>query len=53
MQMTIALLKEKYGSYEGYIREACGLSEQEIKAIRNLLIVPIRFEEKQLYRARL
>lgn len=52
--MLIALkqLKEKYGSFEGYVRDTCGVSDEEIKAVRELMIVPIRFEERQLYRGK-
>lgn len=52
MVIMIKQLKEKYGSFEGYVREACGLTDTEIDAIRELMVVPIRFEERQLYRGR-
>lgn len=51
MKCTINQLREKYGSFEGYVRDGCGLSDQEIQSIKELMIVPIRFEERQLYRA--
>ncbi|KAI7899279.1 protein-tyrosine phosphatase-like protein [Cokeromyces recurvatus] len=50
MKLTISHLKQKYGSFENYVREGCGLNSDEINYIRNLMIVPIRFEERQLYR---
>lgn len=53
MRLTIKQVKEKYGSFEGYVRDGCGLSPEEIKLIRELMIVPIRFEERQLYRPKM
>ncbi|CEP15548.1 hypothetical protein [Parasitella parasitica] len=53
MRLTINLIKQKYGSFEGYVREGCGLSSTEIQALRDLMIVPIRFEERQLYRPKI
>jgi hypothetical protein len=53
MMLTIKTLREKYGSFEGYARNACGLRMDEINALRELLIVPIKFEERQLYRPRM
>lgn len=53
MRLTIAQVKQKYGSFEGYVRDECGLSSTEIQAIRNLMIVPIPFEERQLYRPKI
>ncbi|KAI8875218.1 hypothetical protein K501DRAFT_289460 [Backusella circina FSU 941] len=53
MILTMKILREKYGSFEGYARTACGLSMEEINTLRHLLIVPIKFEERQLYRPRM
>jgi hypothetical protein len=53
MKLTISQLKQKYGSFEGYVRDGCGLTSQEIQFIRQLMIVPIRFEERQLYRPKM
>lgn len=53
MKETIRLVKEKYGSIEGYIRNECGLRQEEIQGIKDLMIVPIRFEERQLFRPKI
>lgn len=53
MRLTIRQVKQKYGSFEGYVRDACGLSSTEIQEIRNLMVMPIRFEERQLYRPKI
>ncbi|KAI8077051.1 protein-tyrosine phosphatase-like protein [Thamnidium elegans] len=53
MKLTIKHLKEKYGSFEGYVREGCELTSEEIKLIRDIMVVPIRFEERQLYRPKI
>lgn len=53
MKLTIQQVKEKYGSFEGYARDGCGLTTEEIKLIRELMIVPIKFEERQLYRPKI
>ena len=50
MKLAIQQLKETYGSFEAYVIQQCGLSQIEVEAIRQLMIVPIRFEERQLYR---
>jgi hypothetical protein len=46
-------LKERYGSFEGYVKDGCGLTSEEIQSIRELMVVPIRFEERQLYRPKM
>ncbi|KAI9277865.1 protein-tyrosine phosphatase-like protein [Sporodiniella umbellata] len=53
MKIAIRRLKETYGSYEGYVRDGCGLSSQEIAAVREIMVVPIRFEERQLFRSKI
>lgn len=53
MKLTIKQLKEKYGSFEGYVHKGCGLTGEEIKLIRDIMVVPIRFEERQLYRPKI
>ncbi|KAI8987640.1 protein-tyrosine phosphatase-like protein [Mycotypha africana] len=53
MKETIRQMKEKYGSIEGYIRDECKLTTEEIQKLKDLMIVPIRFEERQLYRPRI
>ncbi|RCI04710.1 hypothetical protein CU098_004966 [Rhizopus stolonifer] len=50
MKITIRQLREEYGSFEEYARNGCGLNDQEIQSIRELMVVPIRFEERQLFR---
>lgn len=50
MMETIRQTKEKYGSIEGYVRNECGLTDEQIGALRDLLIVRIPFEERQLFR---
>lgn len=39
MMATLEMMREKYGSAEGYIREQCGLSDEEIALIRSSLVV--------------
>jgi hypothetical protein len=51
MKETIAMVRKEYGSIENYVRDKCNLSDDDIAAIRRTMIVPIRREEKQLYRA--
>lgn len=53
MKLTIRQLKEKYGSFEGYVHNGCGLSSKEINLIRDIMTVPIQFEERQLYRPKI
>lgn len=53
MKETIRQLKEKYGSIEGYVRKECQLTDEQIQRVRDLMIVPIRFEERQLYRPKI
>ncbi|KAG2209793.1 hypothetical protein INT47_001941 [Mucor saturninus] len=53
MRLTIQQLRETYGSFEGYAQEACGLTSAEINLIREIMTVPIRFEERQLYRPKI
>ncbi|KAI8384056.1 protein-tyrosine phosphatase-like protein [Blakeslea trispora] len=50
MKLAIQQLKQTYGSIEAYVMRECGLSKGEVDAIRQLMVVPIRFEERQLYR---
>lgn len=50
MKETIRQVKEKYGSIEGYVENECKLTQEQIKSVRDLMIVPIRFEERQLFR---
>lgn len=53
MKETIRLVNEKYGSIEGYVRDACKLTQEEIQKVKDLMIVPIRFEERQLFRPKI
>lgn len=53
MRETIRKVVEKYGSIEGYVRTECGLTTEQIEALRDLLIVRIRFEERQLFRPKI
>lgn len=50
MKETIQMVKREYGSIESYVRNECRLNDEDIAAIRKIMIVPIRREEKQLYR---
>ncbi|KAG0177854.1 hypothetical protein DFQ28_005357 [Apophysomyces sp. BC1034] len=52
MKATINALRGKYGSFEGYARQACDLTMEQIQALRKRMTVPIRFEERQLFRPR-
>ncbi|KAI8984742.1 protein-tyrosine phosphatase-like protein [Mycotypha africana] len=53
MRLCIQQLRKKYGSFEDYVRDKCGLTNEEVNLIRELMIVPIRFEERQLHRPRM
>lgn len=53
MNATLQAIRQKYGSIEGYAHEACGLTNQEINAFREGMVIPIRFEERQLFRPRI
>ncbi|CAO0802452.1 unnamed protein product [Mucor circinelloides] len=53
MKETIRQLKEKYGSIEGYVRQECQLTSNEVQRLRDLMVVPIRFEERQLFRPKI
>ncbi|EKG15068.1 hypothetical protein MPH_07751 [Macrophomina phaseolina MS6] len=39
MLATLAMVREKYGGAEAYMRTVCGLSEDEIERIRQVMIV--------------
>ena len=53
MRETIRCLKEKYGSIQDYVQNVCGLSKAEIGALRELMIVRVPFEERQLFRPKI
>ncbi|KAG0169805.1 hypothetical protein DFQ28_002856 [Apophysomyces sp. BC1034] len=53
MKETIRLVNETYGSIEGYVRNECRLTTEQIESVRDLMIVPIRFEERQLFRPKI
>ncbi|GAA5814842.1 hypothetical protein MFLAVUS_008345 [Mucor flavus] len=53
MKETIRQVKEKYGSIEGYVRDECKLTQEQVKKVKELMIVPIRFEERQLFRPKI
>lgn len=53
MKETIRQVKETYGSIEDYVRNECGLTDQQIEALRDLMVVRIRFEERQLFRPKI
>lgn len=53
MKETIRQVKEKYGSIEGYVRDECKLTQEDIQKVKDLMIVPIRFEERQLFRPKI
>ncbi|OJD35067.1 tyrosine phosphatase [Diplodia corticola] len=40
MLRTLVMIREKYGSAEGYVRTVCGLSTEEIERIRQVMVVP-------------
>ncbi|KAL1634834.1 hypothetical protein SLS58_010517 [Diplodia intermedia] len=40
MLAALAMIREKYGGAEGYVRTICGLSTEEIERIRQVMIVP-------------
>jgi hypothetical protein len=39
MKETLDMVNEKYGSPEGYVRTVCGLTDEDLEAIRRNLIV--------------
>lgn len=39
MLAVLAMMREKYGSAEDYVRTVCGLTAEEIESIRRALIV--------------
>lgn len=49
MKSALRELKVKYGSVENYVHE-CGVTAEQCINLRKLLVVPIRFEERQLFR---
>ncbi|CAO3644320.1 unnamed protein product [Cunninghamella blakesleeana] len=53
MKETIRQLNERYGSAEGYLKTECKLTDEQLQSIRQLMIVPIRFEQKQLFRPKI
>ncbi|ORZ25520.1 hypothetical protein BCR42DRAFT_9588 [Absidia repens] len=50
MKICLASLKEQYGSIELYVQNECGLSVDECNKLRQVMVVPIPFEQKQFYR---
>ncbi|KAI8096809.1 protein-tyrosine phosphatase-like protein [Halteromyces radiatus] len=50
MKIFLVSVKEKYGSFESYIQNECGLTADECSTLRQLMVIPIPFEQKQLYR---
>lgn len=50
MKVLLKSLKNKYGSIEGYIQNECGLNQDQCNQLRNILVVPINFDQKQFYR---
>jgi hypothetical protein len=53
MKETIRQVKEKYGSIEEYVLNQCQITPEQVQQIRDLMIVPIRFEERQLFRPKI
>ncbi|KAL2358844.1 protein-tyrosine phosphatase-like protein [Cryomyces antarcticus] len=39
MLATLEMLRERYGGAEGYVREVCGLSEEEVERLKGNLVV--------------
>lgn len=44
MLATLALIREKYGGAEGYLKAACGFSDEDISKVRKNLVEAIRKE---------
>lgn len=44
MLATLQMIKEKYGGAEGYIKDKCGLTEEDIEQIRKNLIAEVHPE---------
>ena len=42
MHATLGLLRDKYGGVENYVKNFCGLTDDEISIIRSNLIVPAK-----------
>lgn len=40
MMATLAMIREKYGGPAGYMTKMCGLTKEEVEAIKTNLIVP-------------
>jgi hypothetical protein len=53
MRLTIQQFRQKYESFENYATSACGLTGDEIQKIKNLMVVPIKFDQRQLYRSKI
>ncbi|CAO3597786.1 unnamed protein product [Absidia cylindrospora] len=53
MKACLAAVKEQYGSIELYVQNECGLSADECNKLRQLMVVPIPFEQKQFYRGQM
>lgn len=39
MMATLQMIRERYGGAEGYIRDQCGLSNEEIGQVKSSLVV--------------
>ena len=39
MLATLALLRKEYGSVESFVRDRCGLTQEEVEQIRRNLIM--------------
>ena len=39
MLATLAIIRKEYGSVEGFVRDRCGLTQEEIEQIRRNLII--------------
>lgn len=42
MHATLALLRDRYGGVEAYVKKFCGLGDDDISMIRSNLVVPAK-----------
>ncbi|ORX45283.1 alpha/beta-hydrolase [Hesseltinella vesiculosa] len=50
MIVVLEVLREEYGSVEGYLQQACELTQKQCDQLRAFMIVPINFDQKGLCR---
>ena len=44
MLATLALIRDKYGGAEGYLKTACGFSGEDVSKVRKNLVDEVRNE---------